>query len=109
MAWLTGAEIDRYLADASLDSLTDATIVSARKLRAELDGIRSQGFAVSFGERQHDAGSVAGPILDHNCEPVAVISVCGPIYRFRNKIGPASAAVFEATRALSAKLGAPTW
>ena len=68
--------------------------------------IRNQGFALSFGERQHDAGSVAAPILDHNAEPVAVISVCGPIYRFRNKIGPASAGVVEATRTLSIKLGA---
>ena len=106
LAWLGDAEIDRYLAGASLDALTDATIVSTGELRAELDGIRAQGFAVSFGERQHDAGSVAAPILDHDREPVAVISVCGPIYRFRNKIGPASAAVLEATRALSAKLGA---
>ena len=106
LAWLTDAAVDRYLADNPLDALTDATVVSVDELRAELEGIRAQGFALSFGERQHDAGSVAAPILDHNGEPVAVISVCGPIYRFRSKIGPASAAVVEATRTLSAKLGA---
>ena len=106
LAWLAEAEIDRYLADDPLDALTDATVVSPDELRAELERIRVQGYAVSFGERQDDAGSVAAPILDHNSEPVAVVSVCGPVYRFRSKVGPASAAVVEATRALSAKLGA---
>ena len=105
LAWLADAEIDRYLADP-LKALTDATVVSSEELRAELERIRGQGFAMSFGERQQDAGSVAAPILDHNNEPVAVVSVCGPIYRFRNKIGPASVGVLEATRTLSAKLGA---
>ena len=107
LAWLNTEGIDRYLAENPLDALTGATIVSADELRAELGRIRLQGFAVSLGERQHDAGSVAAPILDHNHEPVAVISVCGPIDRFRNKITPSAAAVVEATRALSAKLGAP--
>ncbi len=107
LAWLSAEQQDRYLAAHPLDALTGTTIVSADELRAELERIRSQGFAVSLGERQHDAGSVAAPIVDHNHEPVAVISVCGPVDRFRNKIAPSAAAVVAATRALSAKLGAP--
>ena len=107
LAWVGDDGLDRYLAENPLDALTDSTIVSADKLRAELGRIRLQGFAVSLGERQHDAGSVAAPVLDHNGEPVAVMSVCGPVDRFRNKIAPSAAAVVEATRALSAKLGAP--
>ena len=106
LAWLGTEWIDLYLAENPLDAITEATIVSADELRNELGRIRLQGFAVSLGERQHDAGSVAAPILDHNHEPVAVISVCGPIDRFRNKIAPSAAAVVEATRALSTKLGA---
>ncbi len=108
LAWLGDDGLDRYLAENPLDALTDSTIVSADKLRAELSRIRLQGFAVSLGERQHDAGSVAAPVLDHNGEPVAVMSVCGPVDRFRNKIAPSAAAVVEAARALSAKLGAPS-
>ena len=106
LAWLNAEQLDLYLADNPLDALTGATIVSDHELRAELVRIRAQGFAVSLGERQHDAGSVAAPIVDHNHDPVAVISVCGPIDRFRNKIAPSAAVVVEATRALSIKLGA---
>ncbi len=108
LAWLNEAEIELYLDENPLEALTDATIVSSEVLRAELDRIRRHGFAVSLGERQHDAGSVAAPVLDHNLQPVAVISVCGPIERFRDKVTQSSAAVLEVTRALSTKLGAPT-
>ena len=106
LAWLSEGEVDHYLAENALDSLTEATIVSVDDLRTELERIRQQGFAVSLGERQNDAGSVAAPILDHNNQPVAVISVCGPIERFRTRIARSAAAVVEATQGLSAKLGA---
>ncbi len=106
LAWLSDGEIDLYLAENPLEALTGATITGVGKLRAELGRIRGQGFAVSLGERQHDAGSVAAPILDHNHQPVAVISVCGPIERFRNEIAGSAAAVVDATRALSGRLGA---
>ncbi len=106
LAWLGESAIDRYLAENPLDALTDGTIVAVDELRVELERIRQQGFAVSLGERQHDAGSVAAPILDHNNQPVAVISVSGPIERFRAKIARAAAAVVDATQELSMKLGA---
>ena len=106
LAWLSEGEIDLYLAENPLDAMTEATIVTVDELRAELGRVRQQGFAVSLGERQHDAGSVAAPILDHNQAPVAVISVSGPIERFRDEIASSAAAVVEVTRALSTKLGA---
>ncbi len=106
LAWLSEGEIELFLAENPLDALTEATIVTVDELRVELERIRQQGFAVSLGERQHDAGSVAAPILDHNHQPVAVISICGPIERFRAKIAQSAAAVVETTRALSEKLGA---
>ncbi|WP_419918818.1 IclR family transcriptional regulator [Candidatus Poriferisocius sp.] len=106
LAWLDEGELDLYLAENPLDAMTESTIVSAEELRTELQSIRRQGFAVSLGERQHDAGSVAAPILDHNHRPVGVISVCGPIERFRDKIAHSAAAVVEITRELSTKLGA---
>ncbi len=107
LAWLNNAELDRYLAENPLDALTEATITSLVELRAELARIRDRGFAVSLGERQRDAGSVAAPIFDHNLQPVAVISVCGPIERFRDTVSQSAAAVLEITQALSSKLGSP--
>lgn len=104
LAFLPDAERDEYLARASLDRLTDQTITDRRVLVRELDQIRGQGFAVSMGERQADAASVAAPVLDAD-GPVAVISVCGPIERFRDKVADTAAVLVDATRTLSVRLG----
>jgi DNA-binding IclR family transcriptional regulator len=106
LAWLSDDEVDRYLAERDLTALTDLTIVNASALRAELGRIRQQGFAVSLGERQAGAGSVAAPILDHTNAPVAVISVCGPVERFRENVASSAAALVAATRQLSTRMGA---
>lgn len=104
LAFLPESERDDYLARHELRPLTDNTITDVSVLRRELDTIRQQGFAVSMGERQADAASVAAPIFDQD-GPIAVISVCGPIERFRETVAETAAAVVEATRQLSDRLG----
>ena len=104
LAFLPDAERDEYLASHELRAVTDNTITDVAVLRRELEQIRQQGFAVSMGERQQDAASVAAPIFDAD-GPVAVLSVCGPIERFRDQIAETAAAVVEATRDVSARLG----
>ena len=106
LAWLPDDEREEYIAERSLSALTDETITDPAELRRELDRIRQQGFAVSLGERQFGAGSVAAPILDEAGEPVAVISVCGPVERFRSEIAGVAAQLVEQTRELSSRLGA---
>jgi DNA-binding IclR family transcriptional regulator len=104
LANLPEAERESYLERSALDPLTSNTITDVAVLRRELDQIRAQGFAVSMGERQADAASVASPILDSD-GPVAVISVCGPIERFRDAVAENAGLVVEATRELSSRLG----
>ena len=106
LAWLSPEDIDGYLAGSALEALTDATIVSEPELRTELKRIREQGFAVSLGERQAGTCSVAAPVLDQQHRPVAVISVCGPIERFRHEVASSAETLTEATRELSTRLGA---
>jgi IclR family acetate operon transcriptional repressor len=107
LAFLPDDEREDYLRRASLDPLTDATITDLAVLRRELDQVRQQGFAVSMGERQADAASVAAPVFDADGPgPVAVISVSGPIQRFRDAVAETAVAVTEATRELSMRLGA---
>jgi len=106
LAWLAPGEIDRYLAAHPLDALTDLTVVNESALRDELTEILDRGYAVSLGERQAGAGSVAAPILDHTNTPIAVISVCGPVDRFRDEVLMVAGEVVAATRKLSAQLGA---
>lgn len=104
LAFLSEAERERYLDTAELEAVTANTITDPGVLRRELAQIRQQGFAVSMGERQADAASVAAPVFDAD-GPIAVISVCGPLERFRPAIAETAAAVVEATRELSGRLG----
>lgn len=104
LAFLPEAEQADYLS-RPLTALTDITVTDPARLRAELAEIRARGYAVSYGERQEGAASVAAPVLDHEGMPVAVISVCGPVERFRAEVETAASLLTEATGQLSAKLG----
>ncbi|MEU8799949.1 IclR family transcriptional regulator [Spirillospora sp. NPDC048819] len=65
-----------------LSALTDRTVTDAAALRARLTETVRDGVAVSFGERQVDAGSVAAPLFGPDGEVHGSISVCGPRHRF---------------------------
>jgi IclR family transcriptional regulator, acetate operon repressor len=104
LAFLSDDEREEYLTDAPLEALTPATITDRVALRAEIDSIRRQGYAVSLGERQAGAGSVAAPIRDRS-GVVAVISLCGPLERFRDNLSPNLERLLAATSTLSTRLG----
>lgn len=80
LAFLASRARDRVLA-APLEALTANTVTDADALRTELELIAARGYAVSAGERQADAGSVAAPVLGATGEVIGAISVCGPRYR----------------------------
>lgn len=105
LAHLRKQEIDDYLERHELTALTDATVTSQRKLRAELTAIRKRGYAVSLGERQVGAASIAAPILDHDGGVVAAISVCGPLSRFEPRMDECVPLLLKASGALSTQLG----
>ncbi len=105
LAFLSDEMQQAYLKNHTLDALTSDTIVSLRALKRELQQIRSQGYGVSLGERQVGAGSVAAPILSHEGTLLAVLSVCGPVGRFREEIEQCQKALLAETREVSAALG----
>lgn len=104
LAHVPDADVEAYLT-RTLDRLTDITITDADALRAEIRRIRQRGYAVSYGERQEGAGSIAAPVFDHEGQPVAVISVCGPVERFRGEVDGIAPLLLDATRRLSRQLG----
>ncbi|MGW4249122.1 IclR family transcriptional regulator [Nocardia sp. NPDC004722] len=105
LAYLRKEEIDEYLRRHELTAFTDATVTSQRKLRTELNAIRARGYAVSLGERQVGAASIAAPVLDHDGGVVAAISVCGPLSRFEPHIDDYVPMLLKASGALSTQLG----
>lgn len=105
LAFLPPEGVDRYLREQPLEALTDLTITDPGALRAELYRVRARGYAVSLGERQVGAGSVAAPIRDRHGAPVAVVSVCGPVERFRDEVEDFAPLLLKATHALSQRMG----
>ena len=89
----------------SLTRLTERTLVHQDVLRKDLAAIRRRGYAKSNAERQPGSGSVAAPIFDHHGRPAGVISVCGPLERFRSEEKQAAEALLETTNRLSAQMG----
>lgn len=105
LAFLDEEVQEEYLASGTLAALTEATITNVKALREELKAIRQVGYAMSMGERQSGAASVAAPILDHGGAPVASVSVCGPIERFAPWTQEAAPRLLAATVELSRRLG----
>ncbi len=105
LAFLGREEIDAYIARSGLAAMTDKTVTDEKQLRTELAGIRRRGYSLSFGERQAGAASVAAPILDHEGQPAAVVSVAGPGERFRAEVDRAVELLLAATARLSERMG----
>lgn len=72
---------DRVLSGA-LAPLTEDTIGNRATLESELRQIAAEGVAVSLGERQTGAGSVAAAVIGFDGSVVGSISICGPVHRF---------------------------
>ncbi|MBK1787055.1 IclR family transcriptional regulator [Prauserella cavernicola] len=93
-----------------LTALTERTVTDHDALLDELTTISAEGVAVSLGERQAGAGSVAAPLIGPDGEVHGAISVCGPVYRFsQEKIERYRGLVHEAASEITrAWAGPPT-
>jgi IclR family transcriptional regulator, pca regulon regulatory protein len=75
LAGLDAAGLDAYLGRVELRALTPATIATAPSLRAELDRVRRQQFAVVDQELERGLRSAAAPIRDPSGRVVAAANV----------------------------------
>lgn len=107
LAAVPQAEAQEYLNQQdSFVRFTPQTIVDRLTLEADLVKIRRVGYAVSYGERQADAFSVAAPILQAGGSVFGAISVCGPAQRFDDQRGVRYGRILrEAAEQVSRELG----
>jgi DNA-binding IclR family transcriptional regulator len=82
LAFMPPEKIDDLIRETGLPRLTPNTIVDPEKLKAELQQIRSQGFAMSISERRGGACGIAAPILNAEGRVVASIGISGPTTRW---------------------------
>jgi IclR family pca regulon transcriptional regulator len=75
LAGLPEAELDEYLATVRLDRLSSHTITSTDALRAELDRVRRQGWAMVDQELEEGLRAVAAPLRDRAGRVVAAVNL----------------------------------
>ena len=66
----------------NLESHTRATITDPKRLKSELQKVKSSGYAISEGEWQHGVFGIAAPIFGAAAEVTASIGLVGPAERF---------------------------
>jgi IclR family acetate operon transcriptional repressor len=81
LAHLTAAEVDEVIA-AGLQRYGDQTITDADGLRAELDRVRCDGYALNLNQFMPDVCAIAAAILAHDGAPVAAVAISMPASRY---------------------------
>ncbi|MFL5863344.1 MAG: IclR family transcriptional regulator [Solirubrobacteraceae bacterium] len=94
----------------SLTAFTPRTITDPGALAAELDTVRSRGWAEAVGEREPDLAALAAPAFGRLGELVAILGVQGPVSRLphaarRALREPLLAAAADLSRALGGEDG----
>ncbi|MEU9173444.1 IclR family transcriptional regulator C-terminal domain-containing protein [Streptomyces sp. NPDC048420] len=75
LAGLPDGELELRLSRAELVPLTTRTIVAADLLRAELERVRRQGYALVDQELEEGLRSIAAPVRDRGGEVVAAVNI----------------------------------
>ncbi|MEU6641525.1 IclR family transcriptional regulator [Saccharomonospora sp. NPDC046836] len=105
LAWLPAEQVQDILGER-LERYTGNTIVDWAEFFAELELVRTRGYASNVGEWRTDITAVASPIFDHEGQPVASISVSAPASRMPEELrGSYGKLVIEAAQRISATLG----
>ena len=104
MSGLGADELDDLL--GSLQAYTDMTITKKGQLRAEVDGVRRDGYAVAVDELEVGLTAVAAPIRNAHGDVIASMSVSGPTFRLHDEaVASATELLVEAATEVSHRLG----
>lgn len=106
LAFLPEAECAALIRQ-SLRARTARTVIDQPTLRRQLQKARRLGYAIEIGENEDGAMCIGVPILDAASRPLAALSLSAPEKRMTRVVtAQAAAALSEAARRLSARIGA---
>jgi IclR family acetate operon transcriptional repressor len=80
LAWYPDARVAQIVA-RGLPGFTAASLTNADALRADLALTRARGFAIDNQERAEGMRCIAAPVFNAYGEPVAGLSISGPVFR----------------------------
>ncbi len=104
LSGLSRQECDAVL--SKMSAYTPTTITTKAKLRAELDQVRDQGYALAVDELEVGLTAVAAPIHNVHGDVVASMSVSGPTFRIgSDRVEEITKKVVEAAEEVSHRLG----
>lgn len=106
LAYKDAAFVEAYCQDLpSMKRLTDRTISSPERLRAELSRVRSEGYAIDDGEIEPGLICVGAPIIGMDQTILAAVSIAGPMFRMREELDSMIREVKQAAANISRLLG----
>lgn len=81
LAWSHPDKVAGILARKGLQRFTPLSLTTTEALRADLAATLARGFAIDDQERAEGMRCIAAPIFNAYAEPVAGLSVSGPVFR----------------------------
>jgi DNA-binding IclR family transcriptional regulator len=105
VAW-AGEEIFQQVVKGGFHPYTPNTIRNASRLAAELEVVRSEGYALDREELQPGLCCIAAPVRDHSSSVVAALGLAGPSNRLtESRLRELAIPVTRAAEAISRNLG----
>lgn len=104
LAYLPQDKLSTLFKEVNFISRTPRTITSYNELLAELERVRSQGYAIDQEENEMGVACVATPIFDQDGIKAAV-SISGPLERIIGSISDLSSQLVRTTSELSVLFG----
>ncbi|MGE5485680.1 MAG: IclR family transcriptional regulator [Ignavibacteriales bacterium] len=106
LAYIPEEDIEAFFRKTGFRKFTKNTIADLETLKAELERIRVEGYAIDNEEIEEGLKCVAAPVRDHTGKVVAALSVAGPASRMTGeKIAQLVSCVKAASAELSHRLG----
>ncbi len=76
---------EKIFAEVHYERFTEHTITDEAELRAELERIRTTGYAIDDLELSEEIRCVAAPVFNHDGEAQYAIGISGPAYRMKDQ------------------------
>lgn len=106
LAQLSQGDLRKFVQAYGLKAYTGSTLTRIAALRAELERVREQGYALDSEELEEGLNCIGAPVRDHSGAVVAAISIAGPASRLSSRRMPALVhSVTCAASRLSVSLG----
>jgi DNA-binding IclR family transcriptional regulator len=106
LAALPDDELEAKLAQMTFTRRTERTITSVEDFRVEIARTRARGYAIDDRENEPLGACVAAPVVDARGRLVAAISVAGPHFRVRDRLGTLGQATRATAQLIAQELGA---